>query len=510
MQKLPAWVLANARPSLYDVEIATLTQMTARVYGAMNEMINEFNSFTEQSNKTLDEIGQQTIKAQQDFETKIIKANTEFFKCVKDYVKENSAATLNSDINNPALLEKINTDSFYVKELKENINLQKDTEFISLFDKGVFKSQAGINSIIDSTLFKNRKVIASTTEADNLTAEFRKAFSAGQYLNILGTQEFDVIVYIPDVSKINKIELRLTTYIDANQNVTLTKTAAELKTGWNYIRFATQNASLIQWGECSMVRILTYTTEPTTLYFADIMQVKPAKAKVIFVDDHAYSDFKINAYPQLKAAGIPVTWAIQPGRPGQEITGAGNLLSVEEMDELATDPYSEFSFHSYNGANTNTMTADELKSDCQKSISFLRKNGLLPKNFWRAAWKNNDAPAARECDALIDGGAYYGIFGGLETFPFTNKYNILRYSIHNRSTSDIDNVFNILKRTHCTVVFYTHGYITVAEGTTNTTIHVTNYEFDYFMSKLYEGINEGWIEGTTFDRLARKYEILEF
>lgn len=510
MNKLPAWHLVNPLPSFHDVESGTVVEMTAKVYGAMNDLIDEHNEFVNKSNETLAEIEEKTVGAQEEFEKKITKTNGVFFQDVKKYVENNINPTADTILNNPAIVEKINTDSFYVKELKENPNLQKDTEFISLFDKGVFQSQTGINSIIDSTLFKNKKVIASSTEADNLTAEFRRAFSAGQYLNILGTQEIDLIAYIPDISKINKIELRLSTYINASQNVTLTKPAAELKTGWNYIRFATVKAPMIQWGECSMVRILTYTTEPTTLFFADIVQVKPAKAKVIFVDDHAYSDFKTNAYPRLKAAGIPVTWAIQPGRPGQAITGAGNLLSIEEMDELAADPYSEFSFHSYDGANTNTMTADELKNDCQKSISFLRKNGLLPKNYWRAAWKNNNAPAARECDGLIDGGAYYSESGGLETFPFTNKYNILRYSIQQRSTSDIDNIFNILNRTHCTVVFYTHGYITIDEGTTNTTVHVTNQEFDYFMSKLNEGVNEGWIEGTTFDRLARKYELLEF
>lgn len=406
-----------------------------------------------------------------------------------------------------ATTDKINTSSFYVKEMQDIV---KDTEFISVINSGTFISQTANNEITNNVLYKNRPVITSTTYENDLTAEFRMVFSSDKYLNLIGTQEFDVIVYVPDVSKISKIEIRLSTYINSTQNVTLVKTTDELSNGWNYLRFSAINSNHTQWGSCTMLRILTYTTEATSVYYADVLQVKPRKARVLFVDDHAYSDFKTNAYPLLKAQGIPVTWAIQPNRLGITIENAGTLLSVNELSELANDPFSEFSFHSFAGQDTHSMSVYELQEDCQKCIYFLRKEGLLPKHYWRAAWKNNDAPNARECDSMLDGGAYHSSTGGLEIFPFTNKYNILRYSIHQRSTSDIDIIFDKLKKTHCVAVFYTHGYITLNNEETNSTIHISNHEFDYFIQKISQGVNEGWIEGTTFDRLMNMYSVIEF
>jgi hypothetical protein len=413
-------------------------------------------------------------------------------------------------INLSSITSDINTSSFSVKELQGVDNIKKDTEFVSIINKEKFVSQAANNYKTDTALYKNKPTIVSETTSEVLTSEFRMVFPTGQGLDIVGTQEFDVIVYIPDVSKITRIEVRLSTYLTSTLNVTFFKSANELHNGWNYLRFLTKKANLTQWNVCTMFRVLTYTNEPTSVYYGDIVQVKPAKAKVLFVDDHGYSDFKTNAYPLLKELGIPVTWAIQPGRPGQVIESSGTLLTVEDLNELSNDPFSELSWHTYNGANTSEMTELETQTDCQKSITFLRKNGLLPQYYWRAAWKNNIAPYARTCDGLMNGGAYYSSVGGLEVFPFEDKYNILRYSIHGRTNSDIDAIFNTLKNTHCTAVFYTHGIVADEDFNENTTMHITNSEFDYFVQKMATGVSEGWLEGTTFDRLMLKYSDVEF
>lgn len=45
MIQLPKWILSNKFPSFYDSESQTAIEMVSRVYGAMNEMIEEFNSF---------------------------------------------------------------------------------------------------------------------------------------------------------------------------------------------------------------------------------------------------------------------------------------------------------------------------------------------------------------------------------------------------------------------------------------------------------------------------------
>lgn len=53
MRLLPKWVMVESFPSIYDFESVTATQQTARVYGAMQEMIREYNKFADQINKEI-------------------------------------------------------------------------------------------------------------------------------------------------------------------------------------------------------------------------------------------------------------------------------------------------------------------------------------------------------------------------------------------------------------------------------------------------------------------------
>lgn len=119
MQKLPYWILTNPRPSFHDVESATVQQMTAKVYGAMNELIEEYNSFVEESNANIEKYGAEMIKGQNEFTTKLIKTNREFFDCIKTFTKENAQQYENLEENTAAAI------ADYVSRLKKidgNIN----------------------------------------------------------------------------------------------------------------------------------------------------------------------------------------------------------------------------------------------------------------------------------------------------------------------------------------------------------------------------------------------------
>lgn len=54
MQLLPKWVLPPTMPSVYDSESFTALEMVAKVYGAMNELIAEYNTFADSVNKKID------------------------------------------------------------------------------------------------------------------------------------------------------------------------------------------------------------------------------------------------------------------------------------------------------------------------------------------------------------------------------------------------------------------------------------------------------------------------
>ena len=50
---LPLWVLTNKRSAFYDSESGTALEQTARVYGKMQELIEDYNKFATEVNKAI-------------------------------------------------------------------------------------------------------------------------------------------------------------------------------------------------------------------------------------------------------------------------------------------------------------------------------------------------------------------------------------------------------------------------------------------------------------------------
>ena len=55
IMKLPNWVLVNKFPAFFDTESLTATEQTARIYGKINELIESYNKYVEEINKTITE-----------------------------------------------------------------------------------------------------------------------------------------------------------------------------------------------------------------------------------------------------------------------------------------------------------------------------------------------------------------------------------------------------------------------------------------------------------------------
>ena len=162
MQKLPIWVLANARPSLYDVENATLPQMTARVYGAMNELIEEYNSFVEQSNANIEKYGAEMIKGQNEFTTKLIKTNREFFDCIRTYMEQNLPEQV---LAAPEIESLFKADSGFIS--KEKSIETKTTE--SIYTKEI---PAGESHDFYISNFKNMKMFSVYLDFENADSQY--------------------------------------------------------------------------------------------------------------------------------------------------------------------------------------------------------------------------------------------------------------------------------------------------------------------------------------------------
>lgn len=74
MNTLTKWVLANPLPAIHDFESLTVIDQTARIYGAMNQLINEWNKMIEQ----LSGFEKSETESREEFELKITKVIMEF------------------------------------------------------------------------------------------------------------------------------------------------------------------------------------------------------------------------------------------------------------------------------------------------------------------------------------------------------------------------------------------------------------------------------------------------
>lgn len=75
MIRLPKWVLTNPRPSIYDSESATAIEMTAKLYQAMNDMVDEYNKFVENVENNISQFEKET---NEDIQTFTVSLRQEF------------------------------------------------------------------------------------------------------------------------------------------------------------------------------------------------------------------------------------------------------------------------------------------------------------------------------------------------------------------------------------------------------------------------------------------------
>lgn len=83
MYLLPKWVLTNTRPSINDTESGTVLEQTAKIYGAMNELITEYNSFADTVNQIITDFTADTTKNQNEFEVAIRQEFQDFIDVIE-------------------------------------------------------------------------------------------------------------------------------------------------------------------------------------------------------------------------------------------------------------------------------------------------------------------------------------------------------------------------------------------------------------------------------------------
>ncbi|RXR97235.1 hypothetical protein [Staphylococcus saprophyticus] len=414
--------------------------------------------------------------------------------------KHNAVGSYSIDFKNkPTITETFNEKNRFNKGSYDKNIKERDFEVVEIF-KNASDFKAPTGRLIDSferTYKDNVKSFRMNT-LGNATSEMQ--IVPVNNIPLKGIQEFNLIVYIEDVSKLTQVQL----IANKEGGGSWTRTVKELKNGWNFLRYYSQEGDLSNWTNAILFRIVVYgiTGQPTELTICDLKAIRPDKGKIIMVNDHGYSNYKNIAHTKLKALGVPTTFALNPGRLGVPIPGASSILSQEEIDELAVDPYAEFSYHAWDPTQkaSKDMTAEELKIEMAKCTHYLKKNALYPDYFWRAAFVQNLAPNHDALNEHMESYACYDESSQFDAFPFKSSYGINRKQIHNIPNASVDTFFDILEKTHCLVVFYTHD-ISDDGG-----IHMTNAELDYFVNHVKNGIDNNWLEGTTYARLRHRYK----
>lgn len=128
---LPNWIFTNPRPSIYDTDSGTAIEMVAKVYGAMKDLQENYNEFTEEINKHIEDYEKGIIEDFNCFKNKIIETVENYITSIDmkielqdknieeaiSYMKDNLTSTIATEIT--ALIESGEVDEAILNALKE-------------------------------------------------------------------------------------------------------------------------------------------------------------------------------------------------------------------------------------------------------------------------------------------------------------------------------------------------------------------------------------------------------
>lgn len=315
-------------------------------------------------------------------------------------------------------------------------------------------------------------------------------FTPTSTINAVGICKIKVTVYVPDVTLVSSMTVALL-------GTSWSRSTSALTNGLNEIEFFAHAGTITTWDTITGIRVYMSGTAGLSFCFIDCEFWRPEKAIMILVEDGGYKTYLDVAYPQLKALGVPTTWALNPGRLGDNTDPNRFMISQEDIDALADDPFSEFSFHSWAAEVGAELSGAELATYAQKCINYLRKHGLAPEHLWRAAHTQNNAPNYAGEIGLVEALATGTQATAYIAWPFPDPWNVPRILIHGRADSWYDTFFDTLKKTHCCAVIYTHGIDDASAS-------MTSVQLEYFLGKLETAMEEGWLNPTTYNRLKNE------
>lgn len=107
MLRMPIWNYPGKRPAFQDTESLTVIEATAKVYAALNELIDDYNNFYKEVNQKYAELTEATSEEIQNFKDNVEKRLCEKCQEIEETIArikvETMAAVEEYIANNPAI-----------------------------------------------------------------------------------------------------------------------------------------------------------------------------------------------------------------------------------------------------------------------------------------------------------------------------------------------------------------------------------------------------------------------
>lgn len=159
MKLLPQWVLTHLKPGFYDVESGTTIEQTAKVYKAMNELIEEYNTFVDNWNTRIEEFNSGVISDNEAFRIALRQEFQDFIDVVALKVTELEHYAKNTISSE---LEQVFKEISASDEVKAII-----TEGLQEFNHRLEEISKQINDSVNESLTNMNTEIANLRESVN-------------------------------------------------------------------------------------------------------------------------------------------------------------------------------------------------------------------------------------------------------------------------------------------------------------------------------------------------------
>lgn len=139
MQRLPNWVLTNPRPAMYDFDSGTAIEQTARVYAAMNELIDSYNAFVDSMNNA-NEVFQNEVKEESNLFAVALRQEFQDFIDIVDLKMSEAENFMKNNLQQSA--------DKYLNEIIEDLHNDMDTfeQDRARFEEGFETQNAAIKT----------------------------------------------------------------------------------------------------------------------------------------------------------------------------------------------------------------------------------------------------------------------------------------------------------------------------------------------------------------------------